>query len=147
MKQVFLPILVLVVVVGMAVITTWPSSSLEADHYQRFHDGKSLYVLLKSRIRNENSLQDVEELLGPATIVTDNVDELRNEFRELAQTQPDYVPDGVENEDTFITYPIGDEQVTLQLRNGFIVNHRPGQYHDYQPSRDIAGYQTVGGKR
>jgi hypothetical protein len=147
MKQAFLPVLVLVVVVGLAVITTWPSSSLEADHYRRFHDGKSLYALLNSRIRSGDSLQDVEELLGPATIPIDNVEELRTELREDSLTQPDHFPDGVYNEDTFATYPIGDDTVTLQLRNGFLINHQPSQYQDYRPKADIAGYQaTVGGK-
>jgi hypothetical protein len=147
MKQAFLPILVLVVVVGMAVITTWPSSSLEADHYQRFHDGKSLYALLHSRIKSGDSLQNVEELLGPATLATDNVEELRTEFRENSQTQPEHFPDGVHDEDTFAVYPLADDKVVLQLRNGFVVNHQPSQYLEFRPAGDVAGYQaTVGGK-
>lgn len=148
MKQAFLPVLVLVVVVGLAIITTWPSSSLEADHYQRFHDGKSLYSIMSSRIRSGDSLQNVEKLLGPAIVVTEAAGEIRNEYREQALARPESFPHGVYEEDAFVTYPIGDDKVTLQLRNGFVVNHQPGQYEEYHPTRDIAGYQAnVGGSQ
>lgn len=139
MKQAALPILVLLVVVTLAVVTTLPSASVEADHYQRFRDGKSLYTLLSSSIGRGNSLQDVEELLGPGILLVENVENYRESLRETAQSGPDSYSDGVYEADTFMAWSGSDEKVTLQFRNGYLVNFSPEQFTTFYPSYDLAG--------
>ena len=139
MKQAALPILVLLVVVTLAVVTTLPSASVEADHHERFRDGKSLYTLLSSSIGRGNSLQDVEELLGPGIPLEKDVETYRESLRETAQSEPDSYPDGVYEADTFIAWSGSDEKVTLQFRNGHLVNFSPEHFTTYHPSYDLAG--------
>jgi hypothetical protein len=139
MKQAALPILVLLVVVTLAVVMALPSASVEADHYQRFRDGKSLYTLLSSSIGRGNSLQDVEELLGPGSPMEAGVEDYRESLRETARSAPDSYPDGVFEADTFMSWPGSDRKVTLQFRSGYLVNFSPEQFTTFYPSYDLAG--------
>jgi hypothetical protein len=140
MKQAALPILVLLVVVTLAIVTTLPSASVEADHYQRFRDGKSLYTLLSGSIGRGYSLQDVEELLGPGVPFENDIEAHRAALRETAQWQPSLYPDGIYDADTFKTWLGNDEKVTLQFRNEYLVNYSPEQFTTFQPSYDLAGH-------
>ncbi len=141
MKQAALPILVLLVVVTLAIVTALPSASVEADHYQRFRDGNSLYTLLSGSIGRGYSLQDVEELLGPGTPLEseDSVETHRAALRETAMWDPDSYPDGIYNDDTFKAWSGSDEEVTLQFRNNHLVNFLPEQFTTFRPSYDLAG--------
>jgi hypothetical protein len=139
MKQAALPVLVLLVVVTLAVVAALPSASVEADHYHRFRDGKSLYTLLSSSIGRGYSLQDVEELIGPGIPITEEVAKYREDLRETAQWQPDSYPDGIQDADVFLTWSASEQKVTLQFRNGFLVNHDPVDFAEYQPVFDVAG--------
>jgi len=141
MKQAALPILVLLVVVTLAIVTALPSASVEADHYQRFRDGNSLYTLLSGSIGRGYSLQDVEEFLGAGAPLEseDYVETHRAALREAAQWDPDSYPDGIYNDDTFRTWSGSDEEVTLQFRNGHLVNFSPEQFTAFRPSYDLAG--------
>ena len=139
MKQAALPILVLLVVVTLAIVTALPSASVEADHYQRFRDGKSLYTLLSGSIGRGNSLQDVEELLGPGIPLEEDVETFRESLRESAQSDPDSYPDGVYEADTFMAWSGSDEKVTLQFRNGHLINFFPEKFTTFHPSYDLAG--------
>ena len=139
MKQVFIPVFALLAIVTLAVVATMPSSSLEADHFQRFRDGKSLYSILSSSVNSGDSLQDVEALIGAGNPVVEGREELVIERREAAQWHPQTFPEGVYETDTFVTWPIGDDSVTLQFRNGILVNHDPRFYLDYQLPHDISG--------
>lgn len=141
MKQTALPIVVLLVIVSLAFVSTWPSGSLEADHYQRFHDGKSLYGVLSGRIATGDSLEDVETVLGPGVSVTDGAVELRVKLREQARFSPARFPQGIHDEDVFVHWPVEDDTVTLQFRNHTLVNHLPSQFADYRPVYEIAGRQ------
>lgn len=141
MKQAALPILVLLVIVTLAIVTALPSASVEADHYQRFRDGNSLYTLLSSSIGRGYSLQDVEELLGPGAPLEskDFVETHRAALRETARWTPDSYPDGIYNDDTFRTWSGSNEEVTLQFRNDHLVNFSPEQFTTFRPSYDLAG--------
>ena len=145
MKQAAIPILVLITIVGLAILTTWPSSSLEADHYQKFHDGKSLYALLNSRIHSGQRLDEVEAILGPATPLVDGVSEIRQQLQEDAAQNPRRYPEGVFDEDTFVTYHIENGELLLQLRNGYLVNHDPVTFEEYSAPADIAGSNSPHG--
>nr|MBC8290273.1 hypothetical protein [Planctomycetota bacterium] len=73
-KQAVVPVAVLLVIVSLGVVATWPSGPVEAEHYQRFQDGKSLYALLGSRIERGDSLQEVEEILGQGVALAEAED-------------------------------------------------------------------------
>lgn len=139
MKQAALPVLVLVTIVGLAILTSWPSSSLEADHYQKFHDGKSLYALLHSRIHSGQRLNEMEAILGSATPLTEGVDEVRKQLQTEAQNYPDRFPQGVYDEDTFVTYQIENGRLLMQLRGDVLVNHEPSRFEEFAAQTDIAG--------
>ena len=138
MKQALIPVFILLVIVTLAIVATWPSSALEADHYQRFQDGKSLYAVLSGRIRRGDSLQEVEEQLGPAVPVED-MEAARTETQRNAAWNPDSFPDGVYDGDVFVAYPFENTILKLQFRNGTLVNHDPARFVEYQPHQDILG--------
>lgn len=139
MKQAAIPILVLTVIVGLAVLTSWPSGTLEADHYRRFQDGNSLFKLLSSRIKNGDSLEVIEHVLGPSIPLTDGASDVRALMQADAQQYPERYPNGVYDSDVLTTYPIENSKVLLQLRNGFLVNHDPRMFEQYYPAQDIGG--------
>lgn len=132
-KHAMIPVAILLVVVGLGIVATWPSGSVEAEHYQRFQDGKSLYSLLSSRIERGDSLETVEAILGAGTPVTDEDNVLRDRVWREASLSPDVYPDGVHSQDVFINYPSGDTFTTLQFRNGYLVNHDPNLFRDVEP--------------
>lgn len=139
MKQAALPVLVLLVIVSLAIVAGLPSASVEADHYHRFRDGKSLYTLLSGSIERGYSLEDVEDVIGPGNTPGDDVEEYRVALKETAQWHPESYPDGVFAEDEFLTWSGNDEKVTLQFRNGYLVNFSPERFMSYHPSYDVAG--------
>ena len=142
-KHAVIPVAVLVVIVGLGVVATWPSGSVEAEHYQRFQDGKSLYALLSSRIQHGDSLQEVEAILGAGVAVTTDVDAIRQFVPREASLNSESFQDGVHPNDVFINYPYGDESTTLQFRNGYLVNHDPSLYHDTEPGIVIQGRDEI----
>lgn len=144
-KQAVIPVTVLLVIVSLGVVATWPSGPVEAEHYQRFQDGKSLYALLGSRIDRGDSLQEVEQILGPGVALeeADDVEPLRDYLRREASLNPESFPDGVQPGDVFIRYPHGDESTTLQFRNGFLVNHDPTLFAGSEPGVNIQGRDEV----
>ena len=138
-KQAVIPVTVLLVVVSLGIVATWPSGSVEAEHYQRFRDGKSLYTLLSSSIQPGDSLQTVERVLGPGVLVTEEAETTREAVRREVSLSPEIFRDGVHSQDVFINYPHGDEFTTLQFRNGYLVNHDPGLYRNTEPGITILG--------
>lgn len=146
MKQAALPVLVLLVIVSLAIVAGLPSASVEADHYHRFRDGKSLYTLLSGSIERGYSLRDVEDIIGQGSPPADDVEGYRVALRETAQWHPDSYLDGVFDEDEFLTWSGNDEKVTLQFRNGYLVNFSPERFMTYQPSYDVAGYIVSDGE-
>lgn len=139
MKQAAIPILVLVIIVGMAILTTWPAGSLEANHYLKFQDGNSLYSLLRSSVRTGDSVEVIAKVLGPATPLVEGLDEIRQQLEEDAQQHPERFPQGVYPQDVVMTYPVESGRLLLQFRNGFLINHDPEMFEDFYPEQDIAG--------
>ena len=139
MKQAAIPILVLAIIVGLAILTSWPAGSLEANHYQRFQDGKSLYAILRSSVRTGDSLEVVAKVLGPATPLVEGLEEVRQQLVEDAQHHPERFPQSVYPQDVFVTYPIESGKLLMQFRNGFLINHDPAMFEDFYPEEDIAG--------
>ena len=140
MKQAALPILVLLVIVTLAVVAALPSASVEADHYERYRDGKSLYTLLRGSIEDGDSLEDVEDVIGSGEpLVDDMAEEVRKQAREDSRWSPDSYPHGVLNSDNFVSWPVDNQTVTLQFRNGYLINHDQSDFTDYFPDYDVAG--------
>lgn len=79
-KPVVVPVTVFLVLVSVGVVATWPSGPAEAEYYQRFQDGKSLYAPLGSRIDRGDSLQEVKGILG-REVVLEDVEPLRDYLR------------------------------------------------------------------
>lgn len=143
MKQIALPAVVLLVLVGLATVALWPSASLDAENYRRFQDPQTLYSVLQSRVTRGNSIEEIEELIGPGVPLTEGVDEYRANIESLALRLPQQYPDGAHELDTFVSWAAGDGSVTLQFRNGWLVNHDPAQFSVYRPEYAIAGHETV----
>ena len=143
MNQIALPAVVLLVLVSLATVALCPSASVDADHYRRFRDGQTLYSVLHTNIERGSTVPDVEKLLGPETPVTDGVESLRTRVKQLAVRYPEPYPDGVHETDTFLDWPAGEDSVTLQFRNGWLMNHNPSQFAQYRPKYAVAGYETV----
>lgn len=141
-KQAAIPVAVLLVIVSLGVIATWPSGPIEAEHYQRFQDGKSLYALLGSRIERGDSLEDVEGILGTGLVLTEDIASVQEFVRRESSLNPRSYPDGVQQEDVFINYPHGDESTTLQFRNGYLVNHDRTLFRDTIPGVVIQGREA-----
>ena len=142
MKQIALPALVLLFLVGMATIALWPAGDLDADHYQRFHNPQTLYSVLNSSVSSGTSVTDVEKLIGPGVPMADGVDEYRAELKSMTLRYPQQYPDGVHDLDTFQSWAAGNGAVTLQFRNGWLVNHDPAQFAVYRPDYAVAGRQS-----
>ena len=87
-------------------------------------------------------MPDVEKLLGPGVPVTDG-ESLRTRVKQLAVRYPEQYPDGVHETDTFLDWPAREDSVTLQFRNGWLMNHNPSQFAQYQPKYTVAGRETV----
>jgi hypothetical protein len=143
MNQIALPAVVLLVLVSLATVALWPSASVDADHYRRFRDGQTLYSVLHTNIERGSTVPDIEKLLGPGAPVTDGVESLRTRVKQLAVRYPELYPDGVHETDTFLDWPAGEDSVTLQFRNGWLMNHNPSQFAQYRPKYAVAGYETV----
>lgn len=137
MKQAAIPVLVFIVIVGMAILTTWPSRSLEAEHHQRFQDGKSLYSLLRSSIRTGDSVEVVERILGKSVPLAEGLDDLRSQLRQQADQYPERSLFGVNDSDTFVTYPVENSNLSLQFRNGYLVNHDAKMFEQFYSHQDI----------
>ena len=138
-RQVALPIIILLVVIGLMIVATMPSGPVEADHYQRFQDGKSLYALLSSRIASGDSLQDVEGILGTGIPVTEDAESVRTEIQKRAQWYPAQYPNGVSAGDTFLRWPLEGDAVTLQFRDGYLVHHNPSSFGVWYGRQDVGG--------
>jgi len=96
-------------------------------------------VLLSGSIGRGNSLHDVEELIGPGVPLIEDAESHREALRETAQWHPDSYPDGVFDADVFLTWSGNDEKVTLQFRNGHLLNYEPEQFTTFRPAHDVAG--------
>lgn len=143
MKQIALPALILLVLVCLATVALWPSASLDAEQYRRFQDPHTLYSVLHTDVVPGCSVQEVEELLGTGVPVTEGVDELKASRKRLAARLPDQFPDGVHETDTFVSWPAGEDSVTLQFRNEWLVNHDQNSFAQYRPAYAIAGHEPV----
>jgi hypothetical protein len=102
-------------------------------HYRRYRDGKSLYAILHNEIKPGDSIERVQELLGSGEPPS-QPERILSAMKKLCLKHPDGCPDGVQENDIFIGYPIRDGgTLYLQFRDGRLVNHVAEDYTEYRP--------------
>jgi hypothetical protein len=76
----------------------------------------------------------VQELLGSGEPPSEP-ERILLAMKKLCLKHPDGCPDGVQEDDIFIGYPIRDGgNLYLQFRDGRLVNHVPEGFREYSPS-------------
>jgi len=118
--------------VGFAIVLVSVYGCSSAKHYRANHDAKSLYATLHSDISNGDPIGKVQELLGPGQNVdTKDRHKLVNHIRACVAKYPESYPQGLQDGDTFVRYPIGKLcAVYLQFRNDRLVNHLREHFRD-----------------
>jgi hypothetical protein len=117
-----LALLVGVGIVGM-VLAGWRIHH----QWQGKHRHRVLLERLHKSVRNGDSIEKVQSLLGPGDLVQDASSPIRT-----VEAHPDHYPHGVEPGDIFLLYdPRIRDWVYLQFRNGRLVNHRPEAFAKY----------------
>ena len=102
-----------------------------AAHYRMHHDGPSLYAALNASVPPGAAIEQVQELLGPGQEADQKTLEA---IRQLAKKNPAAFPDGIEDEDTIISYPVKRMgMLHLQFRSGKLVNHDPDAFAKWEP--------------
>lgn len=98
-------------------------------HYRLFHDEASLSKVL-SQVEPDAPVSDLERLLGPIARETDDAHrELLAIYRGGSQTNPDHFPEGVTEDDQFLSLPMGETMTLhLQVRGERLVNFDPEDF-------------------
>jgi hypothetical protein len=100
-------------------------------HYRIRHDGKSLYRVLSTRLKPGDSRSRVDSLLGTGK---EPSEAHRNRLLEAVRECPEFYPDDVLPTDVLLNYPYdGSCWMSLQFRDGRLVNHDPAQFMRYEP--------------
>jgi hypothetical protein len=100
-------------------------------HYRIRHDGKSLYRVLCTRLRPGDSCRKTDSLLGTGK---EPSEAQRDRLLEAVNKCPEFYPDGVLATDVFLDYRYdGSCWMSLQFREGKLVNHDPAQFTRYEP--------------
>jgi len=99
--------------------------------YRWRHDGASLYKVLYNQLKDGDSREEVERLLGLGTPAA-NPARLLSANREFARRRPASYPDGAKDGDTFLGHRVGGgSMLYLEFRDGRLVNHIPSDFREY----------------
>jgi len=99
-----------------------------AQRYRQLQEAQSLFAALHQQVKNGDSVQNLQKLLGPGTQPA-NKNGLLRATRRFAQRYPQDYPAGVKDEDLFIVYSTeGDLTVALQFRDGRLINFNRQDY-------------------
>lgn len=110
-------------------------------HYRLFHDEASLSEVL-SQVEPDLPVSDLERLLGPIARETDDAHrELLATYRGGAKINPDHFPEGVMEDDQFLSLPMGGMTLNLQVRGDRLVNFDPQDFG--KESRPVAMLHTI----
>ena len=103
-------------------------------HYRLFRDEASLLTVL-SQTESGTELSTLEGLLGPPHIPHEQRQQkLLAGYERLADDSPQTFPDGVTKRDRFVDYRADNTGVTLQLRDGMLVNFESSHFeHPLEP--------------
>jgi len=115
-------LLIAAIGVGMAVVR-WNEP---AARYRRTGDAVAFYTVLKNQLRNGDSIRDVSRLLGPGSRETDP--KAHADSVSYARRTPSENPQGAQDTDVFISWKTTGWTITLQFRDGRLINHNPAVY-------------------
>ena len=98
-------------------------------HSQRF----IIHEALHESVHPGDSMQEVQAVLGSGQLLKQPNDMLQMAIQ-VTLANREYYPEGVDAQDQFILYKIGDnEELYLQFRNDQLINHNPEHYAEYKP--------------
>jgi|GEM_PF-5263332 len=113
---------ILGIAIGLAVIR-WNDPAVR---YRRTGEADAFYAVLKSQIKNGDSIDKVSRLLGVGSLVTDP--KVHAYFVSYALRTPSENPQGARDTDRFSTWKTTEWNITLQFRDGHLINHQPAIY-------------------
>ncbi len=113
---------VALIAVGLA-LWRWSDPAVR---YRATGDSTAFYEVLKNQIKNGDSVEQVQWRLGQAHLITDP-NHLAGS-RNYTRRTPGENPQGVEDRDVFFSYRAGGWNITLQARDGRLVNFDPSSY-------------------
>lgn len=125
--------LVLAVVILFAYACT--TGQLSGMLYRYTHGGKWLYSALYHGLRNGDTREQVEDLLGPGR-KTDSA-KIVEVTKKIAGSNPAGYPHGVEDTDTFLGFLLPGGELFLQFRDGVLINFDPDDFAKYESVRTI----------
>lgn len=97
-----------------------------AVRYRRTGEAVAFYGVLKDQIRNGDTIGEVSRLLGPGRLVTDP--KFHADAMSYAIRTPSVNPQGGRDSDRFYTWKTTEWNITLQFRDGHLINHNPAIY-------------------
>ena len=112
-----------------AVLLGLASGCSPAAHYRKYHDVKSLCATLSQQVRSGDSIEHVQKLLGPGTLLSGaGRDQAANHYVRLTRERPKVFSDGVVGDDVFLGYDSEASALALQFRNGRLINFDRKQF-------------------
>ena len=112
----------------VALTLTTLSACAASAHYREHQDAESFFAALNQEIKPGDSIERVQQLLGPGVTPPDKAMVIAA-TRKLADQNPARVPDGVRDTDEFLGYRYGKRSIGfLQFRSGKLVNFSPKDY-------------------
>ena len=99
----------------------------KASHYRAHHDTESLAAVLYEEVKPGDTLDHIQELLGPGLPPQDR-EKLFAGARDLARKFPREYPGGVRTNDQWLGYPYGNGMVYLQFRDRRLINFEPAKF-------------------
>ena len=77
---------------------------------------KSLCATLSRQVRSGDSIEHVQKLLGPGTLLSSaGRDQAANHYAQLTRERPQVFPDGVVGDDVFLGYDSDTSALALQF--------------------------------
>ena len=105
-------------------------------YHRQLRAGRRLYRTLHREVREGDSRERVESLIGPGSpgVGGKTLDKLQ---RDIAQRHPEMFPGGIEDNDVLLYWRVGDSGgfILLQFRNGRLVNFDHNEYAEYHVDR------------
>jgi len=109
---------------------------LSALVYRYTHGGRSLYWTLYHGVRNGDTTEEIENLLGSGR-KADSAKIIRV-TKKMAQKYPAGYPHSVEDSDTFLGFLLPGGELFLQFRDGELINFDPNDFAKYESFGSIA---------
>ncbi len=114
-------------------LTSALAACSSADRYRENHDAESFFQTLHKQIKNGDSLDRVQSLLGPGTAPAD-MPRVIAAARKAANRAPARFMQGVGDNDQFLGWRYGKRSMGyLQFRDGSLINFDPKAYADLAP--------------